>query len=137
MLLYWSCFAPLSCQLCRVCLQEEDAGLEERRRQSAAGLRGSERALTPAMVSHIVDALFDRSANIFPRTLLLQLLRLGPLTTCHFSSGCVQVPHPDITLQVFMLTACQVCWLGCTISRRTSSKPGTHCFCLTMANILR
>ncbi|KAL3143333.1 hypothetical protein ABBQ38_002169 [Trebouxia sp. C0009 RCD-2024] len=40
--------------------EEEDAGLGERRRQSAAGLRGPEQPLTPAMVSHIVDALFDR-----------------------------------------------------------------------------
>ena len=44
-----------------VLLQEEDAGLGERRRQSAAGLRGAEHPLTPVMVSHVVDALFDRS----------------------------------------------------------------------------
>lgn len=40
--------------------EEEDAGLEERRRQSAAGLRSAEKPLTPIMVSHVVDALFDR-----------------------------------------------------------------------------
>lgn len=41
-------------------MQEEDAGLGDRRRQSAAGLRGAEQPLTPVMVSHVVDALFDR-----------------------------------------------------------------------------
>lgn len=53
----------LICLLAEPVLQEEDAGLGERRRQSAAGLRGPEQPLTPAMVSHIVDALFDRSAH--------------------------------------------------------------------------
>ncbi|KAL0045252.1 hypothetical protein WJX82_001839 [Trebouxia sp. C0006] len=40
--------------------EEEDAGLGDRRRQSAAGLRGAEKPLTSVMVSHVVDALFDR-----------------------------------------------------------------------------
>ncbi len=43
-------------------MQEEDAGLGDRRRQSAAGLRGAEKPLTSVMVSHVVDALFDRQA---------------------------------------------------------------------------
>ncbi len=47
----------------RFATQEEDAGLGERRRQSAAGLRGAEQPLTPVMVSHVVDALFDRYAS--------------------------------------------------------------------------
>ncbi|KAL0028278.1 hypothetical protein WJX79_006817 [Trebouxia sp. C0005] len=40
--------------------EEEDAGLGDRRRQSAAGLRGAEQPLTSVMVGHVVDALFDR-----------------------------------------------------------------------------
>ena len=43
-------------------MQEENAGLGDRRRQSAAGLRGAEKPLTSVMVSHVVDALFDRQA---------------------------------------------------------------------------
>ena len=34
----------------------------DRRRQSAAGLRVAEQPLTSVMVSHVVDALFDRQA---------------------------------------------------------------------------
>ena len=56
------------CSLRCHALQEEDAGLGERRRQSAAGLRGPEQPLAPAMVSHLVDALFDRSV---PSAILL------------------------------------------------------------------
>ncbi|DBA75127.1 hypothetical protein WJX77_008338 [Trebouxia sp. C0004] len=40
--------------------EEEDAGLGDRRRRSAAGLRGAGQPLTSVMVSHVVDALFDR-----------------------------------------------------------------------------
>ena len=40
--------------------QEEDADLTKRRRQSAAGLRDAEQPLSPVMVAHVVDALFDR-----------------------------------------------------------------------------
>ncbi|KAA6430018.1 MAG: hypothetical protein FRX49_00449 [Trebouxia sp. A1-2] len=43
--------------------EEEDAGLGDRRRQSAAGLRGAEQPLTSVMVGHVVDALFDRQAS--------------------------------------------------------------------------
>ena len=41
---------------------QEAAGLNaaERRRQSDAGIVAAEVPLEPAMVSHIVDALFDR-----------------------------------------------------------------------------
>ena len=54
-------------------MQEEDAGLGERRRQSAAGLRGAEQALTPVMVSHVVDALFDRCGWCQEVTLVCQM----------------------------------------------------------------
>ena len=47
-------------------MQEEDVGLGERRRQSATGLRSAEQPLTPVMVSHVVDALFDRCGASSP-----------------------------------------------------------------------
>lgn len=55
-------------------MQEEDAGLGDRRRQSAAGLRGAEQPLTSVMVGHVVDALFDRQASPGVHT-FLQLLK--------------------------------------------------------------
>ena len=58
-------------------MQEEDAGLGDRRRQSAAGLRGAEQPLTPVMVSHVVDALFDRHephSACLPAQLLLDIV---------------------------------------------------------------
>ena len=60
--------------------QEEDADLGKRRRQSAAGLRGAEQPLSPVMVAHVVDALFERSVPQ-PSALSPLWTRLWPM--CH------------------------------------------------------